>query len=79
MPKTMSPPETETIVETPISRTDRAMIPPTPRDVLRIVHGFVMRAVSAQRHERNVLTTPGVVEAFDEALHEAAALKRTRE
>jgi len=81
MPKPMSPvPETEpeTIVETPIRRTDRAFVPAAPHEALRIVRGVVMRAVAAC-HERRVLTTPGVVEGFDEALQEAAALKRTRE
>jgi hypothetical protein len=80
MPKTSPTPEIEreTIVETPIRRTDRAIIPAAPREALRIVRGVVMRGVTA-RHERKVLTTPGVVEAFDEAVQEAAALKRTRE
>jgi hypothetical protein len=78
MPKTTNPtPQIDREAPAPTARIDHAKVPPPREDALRIVHGVIMRALDEPR-ERRVFETPGVVEALDEALREAAALKQAR-
>jgi hypothetical protein len=54
-----------------------ATVPPPRADALKVVHDVIMRALDEPR-ERRVFETPGVIEALDEALREAAALRQAR-
>jgi hypothetical protein len=77
MPNTMSPTTAPISPEAPApsARIDSATVPAPSEDALRVVRGVLLRALDEPR-ERRVFETPGVIEALDAALREAAALNR---
>lgn len=53
-------------------------IPPVPEHARRVVQGVLANSLAkgSDAYEHKVFTTPGVIEALDDALREVATLKR---